>query len=131
MIRFKLVEQPAKLRAVGLGSARHFAEHLLASGLGQLAHLSVNALAVGGYPRVAVFHASLMAITYAKEKPFQINGLIFFHNSQFLQRSATCGRWRLRRGSVFGSLSARRTARRWQDGSVKCGMGQDGLYKHS
>ncbi|HEV7556044.1 MAG TPA: hypothetical protein VGO00_11340, partial [Kofleriaceae bacterium] len=33
----RLAEQPAKLRAVGLGPARHLAEHLLASGLGQLA----------------------------------------------------------------------------------------------
>jgi hypothetical protein len=50
------VEQPAKLCAVGLRAARHFAEHLFASGLGELAHLSVNALAVGRYPCVAVFH---------------------------------------------------------------------------
>jgi len=34
-----------------------------------LAHLGVNALAVRGYPRVAVFHALLMAVIYAKEKP--------------------------------------------------------------
>ena len=49
--------------------------------LGGLAPLGVNALAVRRYPRVAVFHASLMAVTYAKEKPFWINGLIFLHNS--------------------------------------------------
>jgi hypothetical protein len=35
-----------KLGAVGLGSARCLAEHLFASGLGQLTHLYVNALAV-------------------------------------------------------------------------------------
>jgi hypothetical protein len=53
----ELVQQPVKLRAVGLRSARHFAEHLFASSLGELAHLGVNALAVGGYPRATVFHA--------------------------------------------------------------------------
>jgi hypothetical protein len=42
----ELIEQLAKLRAVGFGSALHFAEHLLASGLGQLAHLRLDALAV-------------------------------------------------------------------------------------
>jgi hypothetical protein len=51
--RFKLAQQPAKLRAFALGSARHLAEHFLASGLGQLAHLCVHALAVRRYPRVA------------------------------------------------------------------------------
>jgi hypothetical protein len=40
------VEQPAKLRAIGLLAARHFAEDFFASGLGELAHLGVNALAV-------------------------------------------------------------------------------------
>jgi len=45
------------------------------------AYLVVNALTVGRYPRVAVFHALLMAVTYAKEKPFRIKGLIFLHNS--------------------------------------------------
>jgi hypothetical protein len=77
----ELVEQPAKLRAVGLGAARHFAEHFFASGLGELAHVGLNALAVRGYPRIAVFHALLMAVIYAKEKPFRIKALIFFHNS--------------------------------------------------
>jgi hypothetical protein len=60
----ELVEQPAKLRAVGLRAARHFAEHFFASGLGELAHLGVNALAVRRYPRVAVFHALLMEVIY-------------------------------------------------------------------
>src|SRR5271166_3191327 len=63
-----LAEQAAKLRAVGLRAACHFAEHLLASGLGQLAHLSVNALAVRRYPRVAVFHASLYGGNLCKGK---------------------------------------------------------------
>jgi hypothetical protein len=46
-----------------------------------LAHLRLDALAVRGYPRVAVFHALLMAVIYAKEKAFRIKALIFFHNS--------------------------------------------------
>jgi hypothetical protein len=53
---FELVEHTAELAAVGFGSARHFAEPVLASNLRQLSHLRVNTLAVGGYPRVAVFH---------------------------------------------------------------------------
>jgi hypothetical protein len=65
----ELVEQPAQLRALGLCAARHFAEHLL------------DALAVRGYPGVAVFHALLMTVTYAKKKPFRIKAVIFFHNS--------------------------------------------------
>jgi hypothetical protein len=59
---FELVQHAAELAAVGLGSARYLAEHLPASGLGQLAHLGVNALAVRRYPRVAVFHALPFAI---------------------------------------------------------------------
>jgi hypothetical protein len=46
-----------------------------------LAHLSVNTLAVARYPRIAVFHALLMTVTYEKEKPFRIKAVIFFHNS--------------------------------------------------
>jgi hypothetical protein len=58
----KLVKQPAKLRTVGLGSAlMHVAENLLASGLGQLPRLCVNALALAArrYPCIAVFHGSV------------------------------------------------------------------------
>ncbi len=44
-----------------------------ASGLGELAHLGVNALAVRGYPCVAVFHASDSApeLRYKKARSFQ------------------------------------------------------------
>jgi hypothetical protein len=62
---------------VSLRAARHFAEHFFASGIGELAHLGVNALAVARYPGVAVFHALLMAVTYAKEKLFRIKAVIF------------------------------------------------------
>ena len=77
----ELVEQAAKLRAVGLGSARHFAEHLTRPVLPQRRDLSGHALAVRRYPGIAVFHALLMAVIYAKEKPFCIKALIFLHNS--------------------------------------------------
>lgn len=40
------VNRPAKLHAVGLGSARHFAEHFFGSGVGQGCNLRVDALAV-------------------------------------------------------------------------------------
>jgi hypothetical protein len=46
VFRVELVEQAAKLGAVGLGSACHFAEHLLPSCLCQLPHLCANALTV-------------------------------------------------------------------------------------
>jgi hypothetical protein len=69
------VKQPVKLHAVGPRPARHFPEHSFASGRPKLAHLRVNALAIRRYPGVAVFHASLMAVTYAKEKPCQIKAL--------------------------------------------------------
>jgi hypothetical protein len=46
-----------------------------------LAHLGVNALAVGGYPGVAVFHARIMSVTYAKEKPFDFSALVSLHKS--------------------------------------------------
>ena len=66
--RLKLAEQPAKLGAVGLGPARHLAEHLLASGPGQLAHLSVSALAVRRYPRITIDHAGILHRSYAPKK---------------------------------------------------------------
>jgi hypothetical protein len=81
---FKRLDHAAKLRAVGLGSAYvDVAVHLLASGLGELPLLCVNALALAArrYARITVFHAVLMAVTYAKEKPFRNRGLIFLHNS--------------------------------------------------
>jgi hypothetical protein len=77
----ELVEQAAKLRPVGLRSARHLAEHLARPVFPQRRDLSGDALAVRRYPCIAVFHALLMAVIYAKEKPFRIKALIFFHNS--------------------------------------------------
>jgi hypothetical protein len=63
----------AELRAVGLGAARHLAEHLRASCLGELAHLRVDALPVGRDPGVAVDHARLMTAFYAKKKFNEFN----------------------------------------------------------
>ena len=45
--------EPAKLRPVGLRAGRHFTEHFFAAGLGELAHLSVNTLAVGADAGIA------------------------------------------------------------------------------
>jgi hypothetical protein len=44
-----LIERASKLAAVSFGSARGLTEHLLASSLDELRHLSDNALAIGGY----------------------------------------------------------------------------------
>jgi hypothetical protein len=41
-----------------------------------LAHLCVNALAVCGHSRVAVFHAFFMRLIYAAEKPRLFSALI-------------------------------------------------------
>ena len=68
--------QPAKLGAVGLGSARHLTEHVLASGLGQLAHQCVSALAARGGPRIAVFHTTIMQRSCTAEKPNLFSGII-------------------------------------------------------
>ena len=46
VIGVELVERAAELGAVGLGSARHLAEHLARASGPELAHLGVNALAV-------------------------------------------------------------------------------------
>jgi len=61
----------AKLRTVGLGSSRvNVAEHLPASGAGQLAGLRVNALAPAAwrYPCVAVFHGGYYAAEFRSKK---------------------------------------------------------------
>jgi hypothetical protein len=50
------VEQPEKLRPVGLCAARHFVEHLARPVLPECADLSGDALAVRRYPRIAVNH---------------------------------------------------------------------------
>jgi hypothetical protein len=56
------LDHPAKLHPVGLGSAHmHVTENLLASGLGQLLRLGVNALALAArrYLAYPYFMASL------------------------------------------------------------------------
>lgn len=71
----------AKLGTVGLGVASCFAEHLLASGLGQLPHPGVNALSIGRYPCIPVNHGLVLHIIYAPEKPIFFNVSILVHNS--------------------------------------------------
>jgi hypothetical protein len=73
----ELIEHEPELGTVGLGFARHFWEHFFASGLGQLAHLRVHALAVGRYPRIAVNHAGILRRISATEKPCSFSGLLW------------------------------------------------------
>ncbi len=64
--------------AVVFRATCHLEEHFARSGLRQRADLRFDALAVRGYPCIAVNHPHIMAVTYAKESPFRINGLGFF-----------------------------------------------------
>src|SRR6202035_4180536 len=66
--------------------ARHFAEHLFASGLGELAHLRLDTLAVGRDAGIAVFHAAIMQQVYAAKKRNRFNGLILLRFSSILQQ---------------------------------------------
>jgi hypothetical protein len=80
----ELVDQPAQLRAVGLGSADiHVREHLLAAGLGQLPCLRVNVLALGTrrYPwRSRISRISLVT-DLRNGKPSLFRLLILLRNS--------------------------------------------------
>jgi hypothetical protein len=80
----KLVEQSAKLRPVGLGSARHFAEHLARPVFPQFCYLSRDALAVRRYPRVAVNHGFILHQKSAPKKRNRFKALISVHNSSWL-----------------------------------------------
>ena len=77
----ELGEHPAELRPVGLGSARGLAEHLAGAGRPELAHLGVNALAVGRNSCIPVNHGVQSAPIYATEKPFVFSALILVQNS--------------------------------------------------
>jgi hypothetical protein len=79
--RVELVKRLAKLAAVRLGSAGRLAEHLLASGLGELAHLRLDALAVRRYPRIPVFHDLDVHLINAPEKPLNFNAPILVRHS--------------------------------------------------
>jgi len=86
MVAVELSDQPAKLRAVGFGSARHIAEHRFTTGGLQLAHLCVNALAVRGYLRITVFHRVNYVHTHGKAPIFDV--LIFEEYSSISHRPA-------------------------------------------
>src|SRR4051794_35548465 len=75
------IERPAQLRPVGLGSARHFAEHFFGSGGGQRCNLRLDALAVRRYPCIAVDHAHILHVYSAQENEFDVSGLGFVQNS--------------------------------------------------
>lgn len=66
--RVELVEQPAKLGAIGLGSARCLLKHAHGSGGGERLHLRPHGLPVRRYPRVAINHAAIMQQIYAAGK---------------------------------------------------------------
>src|SRR5271170_5308577 len=59
------VDGAAKLRPIGFGSARHFAEDLPGTGSAKLAHLCSLALPVGRYPRIAVNQQSSSRLSRA------------------------------------------------------------------
>jgi hypothetical protein len=61
-------QEPVKLRAVGLGSARHLPQNLRGSGRGKRLHLRRDTLAVHRYPHAAVNHAGDYAHIYRTEK---------------------------------------------------------------
>ena len=71
----------AQLRAVGLCAAGCFLKNFLGSGGAQLLRLRVNALAVRGYPCIAVNHGMILHRTFATGKPFLINGLFLVRKS--------------------------------------------------
>jgi len=60
-------------RAVGFGSARHVAEHRLATGGLQLAHLCVNALGVCGHTDITVSHRANYVHTHRKKPIFSMS----------------------------------------------------------
>ena len=77
----ELVEHAAKLRPVGLGSARNFTEHLARPMLPQFRDLSGDALAVRRYPRIAVNHGFILHQNSAPKKRNRFKALILVHNS--------------------------------------------------
>lgn len=68
-------------RPVGLGSARQFAEHLARPVLSQKGDLSVDALGVHRYLRVAENHGFVLHQNSATKKANRIKGLILVRNS--------------------------------------------------
>lgn len=65
----QVIERAPELAAVGLGPAGDLPEHLLAAGPLELGDLCRHALAVCGYPGIAVNHAKTMHRTFATKKP--------------------------------------------------------------
>jgi hypothetical protein len=77
----ELAEHAAKLRPVGLGSARHFAEHFSRPGGAKLAHLCRLALPVRRYPRIAVNHGFILHRISEPKKGNFVNGLVLVRTS--------------------------------------------------
>jgi hypothetical protein len=64
----ELVEQPAKLRPVGLVTLRHIADDAAPAGFPQRRDLASFALAAGRYPCLAVNHGFILQQTSAPKK---------------------------------------------------------------
>ena len=79
----------AKLRALGLGSARHFAEHFARPVHPQRRDVSGDALAVGRYPCITVNHRFILHRNCATEKHNPVKGLFLVRNSSFIARQLT------------------------------------------
>src|SRR5580704_13956415 len=88
----ELVEQAAKLRPVGLTSARHFAEHLSRPLFPQRRYLSGRALAVRRYQRIAVNHRFILHQNSAPKKRNRFNDLILCEILDFAQSRWVPGR---------------------------------------
>ena len=76
--------RPMCVAAVGLGSARHLAEHLARPVFPQFRHLSRDALAVRRYPRIAVNHGFILHQNSAPKKPNWFKALILVHISRLM-----------------------------------------------
>jgi hypothetical protein len=79
----------ARKRRLGVSkveTVRHFAEHFLASGLAQLAHLRVNALAVRRYPRIPVFHGGHYAADLRSRKGQSFQRCLFAAKAPCVRR---------------------------------------------
>jgi hypothetical protein len=84
----EVVDHSAELGTADLGSARYFAEHFARAVLPERRDRSIDALAVGRYPRIPKIIA-LFCTKILQQKSNRIKGLILV---RFSLNSATVGR---------------------------------------
>ena len=90
MVVRRAISRSGPLRSRRLiASRRLFAVDSFAAGGEWLAHLSVNALPVCRYPRIAVSHGAILLPIYAPEKRNQISSLVLVRISWDLHLSVT------------------------------------------